>query len=67
MPVLETSVQGLHELLRLTDGAPVDLLASADLMVWLDLPRVTVLRQVTARTVVRRLRRGVVAYSSLSE
>lgn len=26
MPVLETSVQGLHELLRLTDGAPVDLL-----------------------------------------
>jgi hypothetical protein len=26
VPVLETSVQGLHELLRLTDGAPVDLL-----------------------------------------
>lgn len=26
LPVLETSVQGLHELLRLTDGAPVDLL-----------------------------------------
>jgi len=26
IPVLETSVQGLHELLRLTDGAPVDLL-----------------------------------------
>ncbi|MGM9487214.1 hypothetical protein [Ideonella sp. YS5] len=25
-PVLETTVQGLHELLRLTDGAPVDLL-----------------------------------------
>jgi hypothetical protein len=26
LPVLETTVQGLHELLRLTDGAPVDLL-----------------------------------------
>ncbi|MEE6274187.1 AAA family ATPase [Georgenia sp. MJ206] len=31
----------------------------ADVLAWLDLPRRTVLRQVTARTVVRRLRREV--------
>ena len=31
----------------------------ADLLVWLDLPRVTVMRQVAARTLSRRLRREV--------
>ena len=35
------------------------LLARADLMVWLDLPRPTVMRQVAARTVRRRLGRTV--------
>ena len=35
------------------------LLARADLMVWLDLPRSVVLRRVTARTLRRRLRRTV--------
>ncbi len=35
------------------------LLARADLLVWLDLPRRVVLRQVVRRTVVRRLRREV--------
>ena len=34
------------------------LLERADLLVWLDLPRARVLRQVTARTVRRRLRRS---------
>jgi adenylate kinase family enzyme len=33
------------------------LLERADLMIWLDLPRRTVIRQVTRRTLVRRLRR----------
>lgn len=37
-----------------------DLLAErADLLAWLDLPRTTVMRQVTARTIRRRLRREV--------
>jgi adenylate kinase family enzyme len=39
-------------------GAVRDLLADrADLLIWLDLPRRTVMRQVIRRTVVRRLRR----------
>ncbi|MFI2215277.1 AAA family ATPase [Rhodococcus sp. NPDC019627] len=41
-------------------GTVRDLLADrADLLVWLDLPRVTVMRQVITRTIRRRLRREV--------
>lgn len=41
-------------------GAARPLLAArADLLVWLDLPRSTVMRQVTVRTVRRRMRREV--------
>jgi adenylate kinase family enzyme len=39
------------------DSVRAELADRADLLIWLDLPRVTVMRQVVRRTVVRRLRR----------